>query len=262
MPINTVSIHILLGPVGVVTFSSGIRERLTQVGWWTPDMADPALVARDLTVEKGDRQILDGITLAIDPGERFLIQGKSGAGKSTLFEVLGLLDEPTDGEVRIDGTPTVGLPESRKARLRAQALGFVFQDFQLIPDLTAIENARLPQEHVDSADDDWIDTLFETLELTDVTDQYPATLSGGEKQRVAIARALANRPGVVLADEPTGQLDPETTDRVLALLTRVQEQAGSALVVVSHDPQVARHFDTVHTLAAGALTPGAMAASD
>lgn len=225
-------------------------------------MTEPVLETRDLVVTRGGERILDDLTLAVEPGEQLLVQGRSGAGKSTLFDMLGLLDEPTSGEVLVAGTAASGLSERRKAQLRARAIGFVFQDFQLIPELTAEENARLPQSHVADSDPAWVDELFSILELADVADQYPATLSGGEKQRVAIARAVANRPAVVLADEPTGQLDPEMTELVLGLLDRVQTEAGSALVVVSHDPRVAAHFERVRTLSAGRLIAGAMGSTD
>lgn len=223
-------------------------------------MPTPVVDAQDVMVCRAGRTIVEEIDLTVAPGERVLIQGASGAGKSTLFEVLGLLAPPSAGEVRIDGVATTNASERRRAALRAEILGFVFQEFNLIPELTARENAAVPQEHVDDADPAWIDELFELLALTPVADQRPATLSGGEKQRVAIARALANRPAAVLADEPTGQLDPETTERVLDLLDQVQETAGTALLVVSHDPAVADRFERVHELIDGRLhaaTPAA-----
>ena len=153
---------------------------------------------------------LNGLNVEIDQGEFVYIVGPSGAGKTTLFNVLGLLDRPSNGTLRIQNTETNSLSESERARLRRETLGFIFQEFQLIADLTAWENAALPQEHTDERDEGWLRTLFAELDITDLTEQYPATLSGGEKQRVAIARALANQPTIVLADEPTGQLDPET----------------------------------------------------
>nr|WP_293033238.1 ATP-binding cassette domain-containing protein [Natronococcus sp.] len=167
--------------------------------------------------------------------------------------LLGLLEPPDSGRVLVGGTDASGLSERRRARLRRDAIGFVFQDFQLVPDLTVRKNALLPQSHGGDRDEAWVDELLETLAVADRADRYPATLSGGEKQRVAIARALANRPDVVLADEPTGQLDPETTGRVAGLLVDVQESAGTALVTISHDPSLEGLFGRTVTLRDGRL---------
>ncbi|WP_306059829.1 ABC transporter ATP-binding protein [Natronococcus wangiae] len=215
--------------------------------------ADPVLAAEAVSVRRGGQPILEELSLLIPAGSRTLVRGPSGAGKTTLFSVLGLLDTPDEGQILVDGTDASALSERRRARLRRDAIGFVFQDFQLVPDLTARENALLPQTHGDDRDEAWIDELLETLAVADRADRYPATLSGGEKQRVAIARALANRPDVVLADEPTGQLDPETTARVTGLLLDVHDSADTALVTISHDPSLASLFDRTVTLRDGQL---------
>lgn len=216
------------------------------------------LRADDIAVIRGETRVLDGVSLAVEDDTRLLIRGPSGSGKSTLFEVLGLLSPPDDGQLFVKGEDASGLSERRRAALRRTHIGLVFQDFQLIPDLTAWENARVPQEHVRSqesaADESWLNTLFEELGVGHLRDQYPATLSGGERQRIAIARALANRPSVVLADEPTGQLDPETSDRVLDLLFEVQAQSDAALVMISHDRSVGNRFATQLILENGGLT--------
>ncbi|ELY56429.1 ABC transporter ATP-binding protein [Natronococcus jeotgali] len=204
---------------------------------------EPVLAAIDVSVGRGGQPILEELSLSIPTGSRTLVRGPSGAGKSTLFSVLGLLEPPDEGRVLVHGTDASELSERGRARLRRDAIGFVFQDFQLVPDLTARENALLPQDHGGDRDEAWVDELLETLAVADRADRYPATLSGGEKQRVAIARALANRPAVVLADEPTGQLDPETTDRVAGLLLDVQASADTALVTISHDPSLEDLFD-------------------
>jgi len=213
------------------------------------------LRAEDVVVERGGDRILDGVSLLVPADARFLIRGRSGAGKTTLFRVLGLLEPPTAGEVYVDGEPAGSLPERKRARVRRDTVGIVFQDFQLVPDLTARENAGLPQEHGGERDEGWLDELFERLDITGLADQYPSTLSGGEKQRVAIARALANQPAVVLADEPTGQLDPDTADAVLDLLLELQAETGTALVVVSHDPRLEGEFERVVRLEAGNIVP-------
>ena len=209
-------------------------------------VTSPIIEADHVRVERNGSRILDDITFQVPRDSKTLIQGPSGAGKTTLFQILGLLDIPTSGSLFVAGTDTAALSERQRARIRREMVGIIFQDFQLVPDLTARENAALPQEHTGARDGDWLDTLFERLDITDLANQYPATLSGGERQRVAIARALANRPAVVLADEPTGQLDPETASHVLDLLFEVRDAAETALVVVSHDQSLTDHFgDTV-----------------
>lgn len=216
-------------------------------------MSEPVLSVENLSVERGDIAILEDLSLSVSPGSRVLIRGPSGAGKTTLFTVFGLLDDPTAGTVSVDGTDATTLSERERARLRREVIGFVFQDFQLIPDLTARENALLPQTHSEGRDEAWIDELLDLLEMTDRADHYPATLSGGEKQRVAIARALANQPDIVLADEPTGQLDPKTTERVTSLLLDVQQSTDTALVTISHDPALDSLHDQTKYLYDGEL---------
>jgi ABC-type lipoprotein export system ATPase subunit len=216
-------------------------------------VSEPVLEAVDLSVTLGGVDVLEDVSLAVDPGQRLLVRGPSGAGKTTLFDVLALLREPTGGSLLVDGEDAAAMGERARARLRRDTVGVIFQDFQLVPDLTARENAALPQEHAGERDDAWLDDLFERLALRDRMDHYPATLSGGEKQRVAVARALANRPSVVLADEPTGQLDPDTSDRVLDLMLDLQAETGTALVVVSHDERLGDAFETVARLQDGRL---------
>lgn len=216
-------------------------------------MTDPILDATGLRLTRGDRTVLDGVSLSVAPGERVLIQGESGAGKTTLFSVLGLLERPDEGELVVGGRLTSELSEGDRARLRRDTLGYVYQDFRLVPDLTARENAALPQDHAGDRDEDWLDELFARLAIHDVADRRPATLSGGEKQRVATARALANRPDVVLADEPTGQLDPESATALLDLLCSLQVELDTALVTVSHDRSLLDRFEHVFALRDGVL---------
>jgi putative ABC transport system ATP-binding protein len=218
------------------------------------DADAPILEARDVVVERDGTAVLDGVSLSVPAGARLLVRGESGSGKTTLFHVLGLLEPPTAGTLLVEGTDAARLSERRRARLRREAVGVVFQDFQLVSDLTARENAALPQEHAGERDEAWLDELFDSLGIADLAGQYPATLSGGERQRVAIARALANRPTVVLADEPTGQLDPDTSESVLELLLGLQADTGTALVVVSHDPALGERFPEIYRLADGTLS--------
>ncbi|WP_225335285.1 ABC transporter ATP-binding protein [Halomicrobium urmianum] len=214
---------------------------------------EPVLRAADLVVERGGERILDGLSLSISAGDRTLVRGPSGAGKTTLFQVLGLLATPDGGDLYVDGRAAGDLSERRRAALRRNRVGLVFQDFQLVEDLTAWENARLPQEHAGDVDEDWLADLFAALDIDDRREQYPGALSGGERQRVAIARALANRPSVVLADEPTGQLDPDTAEQVLDLLLSVQAEADAALAVISHDRGLTGRFADVYELADGRI---------
>lgn len=215
---------------------------------------EPILRADALSLSVDGTELLSDIFLTIPPAARVLIRGESGAGKTTLFNVLGLLEPPTDGSLYVDGTDTATLSERQRAQVRRETVGIVFQDFKLIDDLTARENAALPQEHVGERDDDWLDELFERLDISALAENHPRELSGGEKQRVAIARALANRPDVVLADEPTGQLDPSTEVRVLDLLFDLHESTDIALVVISHDPRLADRFDRVIRLEDGRVS--------
>ena len=211
--------------------------------------------AENITVRRGDRRIFDGLSVAVAPGERLLIQGESGAGKTTLFSVLGLLERPDRGRLVVAGRDANALSERERAGLRRDTLGYVYQDFRLVPDLTARENAALPQDHAGERDEAWLDDLFERLGIADVADRRPATLSGGEKQRVATARALANRPDVVLADEPTGQLDPDSAASLLDLLCSIRADLDTALVVVSHDRSLLDRFERVLVLEDGSLSP-------
>jgi putative ABC transport system ATP-binding protein len=185
---------------------------------------------------------LRGIDLALPPGTFVSVEGPSGCGKTTLLNLLGLLDTPTDGTVRWDGTP-VGLRTDReRSRLRLERVGFIFQRFYLLPTLTAEENVELPMralrlprpERRRRAAD-----LLAEVGLSERARAYPHQLSGGEEQRVAIARALANRPGLLLADEPTGELDSANARSVLDLLVRVRADRDATLVLVTHNPEVA-----------------------
>lgn len=216
-------------------------------------MTAPVLYAEDVTVHRGDDAILEDVSISIPPTARLLIRGRSGAGKTTLFDVLGLIDDPDSGRVVVGDTDATAASERRRATLRRDRIGFVYQEFRLVPDLTARENVALPMEHAGSVDESWLDTLFDRLDIADRADRYPSSLSGGEKQRVAIARALANHPDVILADEPTGQLDPTTADEVLDLLFETADTFDSAVVVVSHDQQLQDRFDAVYELADGSL---------
>jgi ABC-type lipoprotein export system ATPase subunit len=195
---------------------------------------------------------LDGVDLAIRPGEFVAIVGPSGSGKSTLLHMLGALDRPTSGDVLVGGQALSAVRDLDG--FRSRTVGFVFQTHNLIPTLTARENVEVPmQETTRSAGARRARSLslLELVGLRERADALPAQLSGGQKQRVAIARALANQPTVVLADEPTGNLDSRTTADVLALLTDLNRSRGVTLIVVTHNPQVARAASRVVTLRDG-----------
>lgn len=194
----------------------------------------------------GDRllTILDGIDLAIAPGEAVAILGPSGSGKSTLLGLAAGLDRPTSGEIRIDGEPIQDLSEDALARLRRHKVGFVFQSYQLLGNLTARENVRLPLELVDAENAaQRADELLARVGLAERAHHYPSQLSGGEQQRVALARAFAARPAILFADEPTGNLDSTTGDTILALIEELRQADGTTLVLVTHDPAVAARAD-------------------
>jgi putative ABC transport system ATP-binding protein len=205
-------------------------------------------LGRSATVEA-----LRGVEIRIEPGEMVAIMGPSGSGKSTLMHVLGLLHAPdlNDGprpELRFEGRDMVTLGEAERTRIRARRMGFVFQDFNLVPTLTALENVMLACDYAGIRGAAGRTAALEALDLVALAgrgDHRPAELSGGEQQRAAIARALVNRPSLVLADEPTGNLDSERSTEVLALLRRFNREHGQTFVLVTHDPEVGEACDRV-----------------
>ena len=213
-----------------------------------PDMPTPLLQLRSLTkkLPSGDTMltILDHVSLEIQAGEFVAILGPSGSGKSTLLALMAGLDRPTEGEVALDGAPISALSEDELALLRRHNIGFVFQNFELLSNLTARENILLPIELAgqDGAEER-ADQLLEIVGLAERGHHYPVQLSGGEQQRVALARAFATEPRILLADEPTGNLDSKTSKKILDILAELQGRRGTTLVLVTHDPEVARLAD-------------------
>jgi putative ABC transport system ATP-binding protein len=198
--------------------------------------------------------ILDGIDLTIDRGEIVAILGPSGSGKSTLLALMAGLDRPTSGEVLLDGEPIQDLSEDRLAVLRREKIGFVFQSFQLLSNLTARENVLLPLELLSRTDaGERADGLLAAVGLAERGHHYPSQLSGGEQQRVAVARAFASRPPILLADEPTGNLDRATGARILELLLELRRESGTTLVLVTHDRAVAGLADRLVHLQDGRI---------
>jgi len=209
-----------------------------------PDNHNAIIEVRNLTkvLRSGSSslEILKGIDLLIPPRQFAVIMGPSGSGKSTLLGLLAGLDTPTGGSVSIDGEEIGQHSEDALSRIRATKLGFVFQSYQLIPTLTAFENVLLPHElHLSDDGSDRARSLLTDVGLAERLNHYPVQLSGGEQQRVALARAFMLRPPVILADEPTGNLDSATGARVMELLLELNRREGTTLVLVTHDPSLA-----------------------
>jgi lipoprotein-releasing system ATP-binding protein len=215
-------------------------------------VAGPVLVCEGVVKEYGDEvrtRALSGIDLVVTSGEFTAVVGASGSGKTTLLNVVGLLDRPTEGRVVLCGKDTSSLDDDAMSELRARSLGFVFQFHHLLPAFTALENVLLPS---------WADAgppsaetreraaeLLRIVGLEDLAHRRPSQLSGGQQQRVAIARALAHRPPLVLADEPTGNLDSESADEVFRLMRRINAELRTAVLFITHDPRLALRCDRV-----------------
>lgn len=198
--------------------------------------------------------ILQDITFTIPSGQVVAIVGPSGSGKSTLLGLLAGLDRPTSGSIRLQGTDITMLNESDMARFRRQHIGYVFQAFHLLPTLTALENVLLPLELQGTADGSGRATsLLQAVGLDHRLHHYPMQLSGGEQQRVALARAFISRPAFLLADEPTGNLDSQTGDRIIELLWELHANQGSTLILVTHDPALAGQAQRILSLRDGRL---------
>ena len=230
----------------------------------TANESTPALVVRGLKktfVEAGrELTILDGVELTVKQGERLAIIGTSGSGKTTLLQLLGGLDEPSAGEVWVAGECMTALGSTERGLLRNRALGFVYQFHHLLPEFTALENVAMPLlvRGVTSAQAaEEAQSLLERVGLAERLTHRPAQLSGGERQRTAVARALVTKPRVVLADEPTGNLDRPTGERVFELMLELNTMLGTSLVVVTHDPELAARMDGIQELKDGRLTPHA-----
>lgn len=201
-------------------------------------------------------RVLDGLSLDIEPGSFDALMGPSGSGKSTLLNLVAGLDKPTTGEVLVAGASLGAMSESALATWRSRTLGFIFQSYNLIPVLTALENVELPLllTNLSSADrKKRSKTALRIVGLEDRMDHYPRMLSGGQEQRVAIARAIVNDPTIIVADEPTGDLDRHSADDILALLKKLNEELGKTILMVTHDPAAAERATRVHHLNKGQL---------
>jgi putative ABC transport system ATP-binding protein len=214
-------------------------------------------VTKDYPKGRGVVHALRGVNMVIEDGDWLAIQGPTGHGKSTLLQILGALDRPSSGAVELDGQDLAGLRESQLTTVRATSIGFIFQTFNLIPTLSAQENveAALVPLGVDAAQRrERARQALAEVGLGDRAGHLPSELSGGQQQRVAIARALVKRPGVLLADEPTGNLDEGTRDEIMALLEQLWRERGLTLVIVTHDSAVARKAQRTAIMRNGLLT--------
>ncbi len=224
----------------------------------TAPMVEAQRVSKKVTSPEGELLILDDVSLKIDVGEAMAIVGPSGSGKSTLLGLLAGLDVPTGGRVFLDGIELTTLDEDGRARLRAGRVGFVFQSFQLLQSLTALENVMLPMELVGEGSPRTAATeILQRVGLGKRLHHYPNQLSGGEQQRCAIARAFASNPKMLFADEPTGNLDQTTGARIVELLFALNSERATTLILVTHDRAISEHCHRIVELEAGRLSRAA-----
>ncbi len=223
-------------------------------------MADALVTAEGLGKTYGvtnPTRALDGVSFEIDDAEFVSIIGRSGSGKSTLLNLVGLLDTPTDGSLRLDGHDAASLDKDGRSHLRNGLLGFVFQFHYLLPEFSVMENltmpARIAGKPADKSEGAFVEELVEMLGLEGLSKKGANDLSGGQKQRVAIGRALMNRPRIVLADEPTGNLDTENTEAVYELFRQFNQQWGTTFIIVTHDQAIAQRTDRIIEIRDGRL---------
>lgn len=217
---------------------------------------------KDYDTPGGRLPVLKGVHFQINPGEMSFIIGRSGSGKSTLLHLLGGLDQPTSGKIIFEGEDITTMNERNLARIRNRRIGFVFQFYHLLPELTLYENVLLPSMIAGKRDDKWVKELLKKIKLLSRQDHYPSELSGGEQQRAAIARALVNRPSIVLCDEPTGNLDRETAESIISLIQDLNQREGQAFAIVTHDEVLAWRFQNVYRLVDGILVRDTMGRVD
>ena len=212
-------------------------------------------LSKEYDTPGGALAILKSVNLEVYAGDLIFIIGRSGCGKSTLLHLMGGLDQPTSGRLFFEQEDFLRLSERRRTKMRNQKIGFVFQSYHLLPELTVQENVLLPTLIAGRKDVGWAAEVLKKVELYSRRYHFPAELSGGEQQRVALARALINRPELVLCDEPTGNLDSETAAKMFRLIVDLNEKEGQTFVIVTHDEKLAFQHKKVYRLDAGVLTP-------
>lgn len=213
-------------------------------------------VTRIYKIGEVETRALNGITMTIESGEFTSLVGPSGSGKTTLLQLIGCLDQPTSGQVVINGKETTGLSRNQRADLRKGTIGFVFQFFALIPTLTAYENVEMPlllNGKTPAQRRQRVMELLEAVDMTDHSHHRPDQLSGGQQQRVAVARALSTSPKMILADEPTANLDTENGEQVMGIMQKLNEETGTTFVFATHDPRVIKYAKRVVTLQDGLI---------
>jgi ABC-type lipoprotein export system ATPase subunit len=213
-----------------------------------------------------DVPVLKGISLSVAQGELMALMGTSGSGKSTLMNILGCLDHPTTGEYWLDGEEISWLSAKQRARVRKRMIGFVFQTFNLLPRTSALENVMMPLAYVEDMAERQIrqraTELLQKVGLAERLDHQPSQLSGGQQQRVAIARALVNQPRILLADEPTGNLDSRTSEEILQMFQGLNRSDGLTIILVTHDPGVANHAQRIVRIRDGLIEDSTVASAD
>ncbi len=194
---------------------------------------------------KSELKVLQGVNLKVDKGEMVAIMGPSGSGKSTLLNLVGLLDRPTSGSYILDGKEVSRLSGGEQAKVRGQKIGFIFQSFNLLPYLSALDNVELGQKYAGKANEQVAKEALSKVGLADRIKHRPTEMSGGEQQRVAVARALAKNPPIILADEPTGNLDSHSSKEIMNMLTGLHQEQNITLVMITHDPNIARYCQRI-----------------
>lgn len=214
-------------------------------------MPGNVIEARDIVKKYNDKKVLDGVSFSVGEREFVTVYGKSGCGKTTLLNIIGGLDGLTSGDILVDGKSIVGLSEDALAKMRLSKIGFVFQDFNLILDMTVRENIALPARFSGKRNVSRVDELLKKFEISHIADETANKISGGEAQRAAIARALMNEPKIILADEPTGNLDAENTENVIRTFQLAMRDFGTTIVLATHDIDLASYSSTKITLNEG-----------
>ncbi|WP_205628054.1 MULTISPECIES: ABC transporter ATP-binding protein [unclassified Psychrobacter] len=238
-----------------MTSSPSIAASMPQANFKTEALLTANKLNKTVQVGEQTLSIIKDVDIYVNAGEFVVIMGKSGSGKSTLLGLLAALDYPDSGTVSLAGQMLSSLDEDALAIIRQHDMGFVFQSFHLLPTLTVAENIAFPLDIARRANPARVDELIEAVDLGHRRHSLPNQLSGGEQQRTAVARALVSHPKIVFADEPTGNLDEQNADQVMQLLLDLRQQVGSALVVVTHDPALAKMADRVITMHDGRIVP-------